>query len=272
MNARNIIIVLLVLILGIGVLFAQAAEGQAPVTTEETMATTGTEEAPTPAKANLAITPGEIFKDSGFWGYLILLTFIIGIVYAVVRYIQLYVREKIDAGKFYLKLKGYIKNDQIDEATKISESFKNTTMGFIFWSGLMVFKDARKSGKKGEELNRSVQNAFDEAVLQTVHKLDAGLFWFDLLAQICTYLGLLGTIWGLIQAFKALDVAAEADKNKELTKGIKTAIGTTAMGLVGAIPLTLIKGGLLVRAQNIINDIDEFSVKLINQITTSIKE
>lgn len=272
MNARNIIIVLLVLVLGIGVVFAQTAEGQAPVTTEETMATTGTETAPAETNSNIVITPGEIFKDSGFWGYLILLVFIIGIVYAVVRYIQLYVREKIDAGKFYLKLKGYIKNDQIDEATKISESFKNTTMGFIFWSGLMVFKDARKSGKKGEELNKSVQNAFDEAVLQTVHKLDSGLFWFDLLAQICTYLGLLGTIWGLITAFKALDAAAEADKNKELTKGIKTAIGTTAMGLIGAIPLTLIKGGLLVRAQNIINDIDEFSVKLINQITTSIKE
>ncbi len=255
MKARNIIIVLFVLLMSVGMIYAQV-EGATQ----------------TVAKKAIGITPGEIVRDSGWWGYLIILTFVIGIVYAVVRYIQLYVREKIDAGRFYLKLKGYLKTKNVKEAIDISESFKNTTMGFIFWSGLKVYKDAVDSGKKGEELNTSVQNAFEEAVLQTVHKLDAGLFWFDLLAQICTYLGLLGTIWGLILAFKALDVAAEADKNKELTKGIKTAIGTTAMGLIAAIPLTLIKGGLLVRAQNIINDIDEFSVKLINQLSTSGKD
>lgn len=218
------------------------------------------------------ITIGELISDSGTWGYLIILVFIIGLVLAIIRYIQLYVREKIDASKFYLKLKGYIKNDQLDEATKISESFKNTTLGFIFWSGLMVFKDAKKSGKNGKELRDSVQNAFDEAVLQTVHKLDGGLFWFDVLAQTCTYLGLLGTIWGLLIAFKALGTAAQSEANKRLTEGIKVAIGTTAMGLIAAVPLTLIKGALLTRAQNVISDIDEFSVKMINQLNYTIKD
>jgi biopolymer transport protein ExbB len=225
-----------------------------------------------PVKQHVGITPGELIGDSGTWGYLIILVFVIGLVIAIIRYIQLYVKEKMDAGKFYLKLKNYIKNDQLDEATKISESFKNTTLGFIFWSGLMVFKDAKKSGKGGKELKESVQNAFDEAVLQTVHKLDGGLFWFDVLAQTCTYLGLLGTIWGLLIAFKALGTAAQTEANKLLTQGIKVAIGTTAMGLIAAVPLTIIKGVLLTRAQNVISDIDEFCVKLINQINHSIKD
>jgi biopolymer transport protein ExbB/TolQ len=250
MKAKNIVLVVLALVISLGFLYAQDAAAQ-----------------PTSGDKVTLVT---IFKDSGFFGYLILLTFVIGIIYGIVRYIQLYQREKIDAGKFYLKLKGYIKNDQIDEATKIAESFKGTTLGFIFWSGLMVFKDARKSNK-GEDLSRSVQNAFDEAVLQTVHKLDGGLFWFDTLAQICTYLGLLGTIWGLLVAFAALANAPDKDKNRLLTNGIKTAIGTTAMGLFAAIPLQLIKGGLYSRAQRLINDIDEHSVKLINHINSSIK-
>lgn len=226
----------------------------------------------TAAPKAAGITVGELISDSGTWGYLIILVFIIGLVLAIIRYIQLYVREKIDASKFYLKLKGYIKNDQLDEATKISESFKNTTLGFIFWSGLMVFKDAKKSGKSGKELRESVQNAFDEAVLQTVHKLDGGLFWFDVLAQTATYLGLLGTIWGLLLAFKALGTAAQSEANKRLTEGIKVAIGTTAMGLIAAVPLTLIKGALLTRAQNVISDIDEFCVKMINQLNYTIKD
>jgi len=219
------------------------------------------------------VSPAEILRDSGTWGYIILFVFAVGIILAIVRFIQLYVREKIDAGKFYLKLKGYIKNDQIDEATKITENFKNTTLGFIFWSGLMVFKDARKSGKSGKELREAVQNSFDEAVLQTVHKLDGGLWWFDILAQICTYLGLLGTIWGLIIAFKGLEEAGQSGASQRvLTSGIKIAIGTTAMGLIAAIPLTIIKGGLLTRAQKLIADIDEFCVKLINQLYYTIKD
>lgn len=217
------------------------------------------------------VTLGMIFKDSGWWGYLILLTFVIGIIYGVVRYIQLYQREKIDAQKFYLKLKGYIKNDQIEEAAKIAESFKSTTLGFIFWSGLRVFIDARKANLKGDDLNKSVQNAFEEAVLQTVHKLDGGLFWFSTLAQISTYLGLLGTIWGLLVAFDGLANAPDNQKNQLLTNGIKVAIGTTAMGLFAAIPLTLIQGFLYTRAQKLINDIDEHSVKIINYLGFSIK-
>jgi biopolymer transport protein ExbB len=213
---------------------------------------------------------GTIFQDSGFFGYLILLTFLVGIIYAIIRWVQLYQREKLDASNLYLKLKGYIKNDQIDEAIRIAESFKNTTLGFIFWSGLMGYKDARKV-YKDEELNIAVQNSFDEAVLQSVHKIDSGLFWFDTLAQVCTYLGLLGTIWGLLEAFAALSSpnVLDSEKNILLTRGIKVAIGTTALGLLAAIPLTLIKGAFTTRAQRLINDVDEFSVKLINHINSS---
>ncbi len=230
------------------------------------------QEAVTTTTETAGITPAELIRDSKTWGALIILVFAIGLILAIIRYIQLYMKEKIDASKYYLKLKGYIKNEQIDEATKITESFKNTTLGFIFWSGMMVFKDAKKSGKTGKELRDSVQNAFDEAVLQTVHRLDSGLFWFDVLAQTCTYLGLLGTIWGLMIAFKAIGTTASAEANKKLTEGIKVAIGTTALGLIAAVPLTLIKGALLTRAQRLISEIDEFCVKLINQLNYTIKD
>jgi biopolymer transport protein ExbB/TolQ len=253
MKSKHSILVLIILLLSVGFLFAQEAA-----------------EAPVAAKSGVNLI--EIFTTSGVFAYLILLNLLIGLALAVVRYIQLYVREKIDAEKFFLKLKNFVKNDQIDEATKIADQFRTTTMGFIFFSGLSVYKDIRKSGKKGEEARIAVQNAFDEAVLQTVHKLDGGLFWFDTLAQISTYLGLLGTIFGLIAAFGALGSLTGAAANKALTDGIYMAIGTTALGLIGAIPLTLIKGGLFTRAQNLISNIDEYSVKLVNHINNYIKE
>ena len=256
MKSKHSILVVIALLISVGFLFAQEA-----VATATTAPTSG-------GGVNLI----EVFSTSGFFAYLILANLLIGLALAVVRYIQLFVREKIDAEKFFFKLKNFVKNDQIDEATKIADQFKGTTMGFIFWSGMTVYKDVRKSGKKGEEGRIAVQNAFDEAVLQTVHKLDGGLFWFDTLAQISTYLGLLGTIFGLIQAFGALGGLSGAAQQKQLTDGIYVAIGTTALGLIGAIPLTLIKGGLYTRAQNLISNIDEYSVKLVNHINNFIKE
>ena len=231
MKAKHIILVVIALFICLG-LFAQAAEA-APA-------------AAAAPKENINIV--SVFLTSGSWAYPILLTFVVGIIYAVARWNQLYRKEKIDAPKFYLKLKNYIKNDQLDEAEKVSESFKETTLGFIFWSALRIFKEQRKSGTKGAELKLAVQNSLEEAVLQKVHYLDGGLFWFDTLAQVATYLGLLGTIWGLLQAFAGLAGLTGAAQSQALTVGIKVAIGTTALGLIAAVPLTLIKGWLYTKA------------------------
>lgn len=260
MKAKHIILVANTLFMSLGSLFAQAA----------TQPATDAAAAAAPVVEGMSII--KVFVDSGTWAYPILLVFVIGLAYAVARWNQLYRKEKIDAPKFYLKLRNYIRNDQLDEAAKISDSYKGTTMGFIFWSALMIFKDAKKSGKKGNELRQSVHNSLDEAILQKVHKLDGGLFWFDTLAQVATYLGLLGTIWGLLLAFAGLAKLTGAAQQQALTVGIQKAIGTTALGLLAAIPLSVIKGWLFGRATNLIADIDEFSAKLINTLNNAIKD
>ena len=214
----------------------------------------------------------EIYKNGGWFSHVIAFLFLCAIVLGIVRFIQLVVKEKLDAKAFFLKLKGYIKNESYEEAINVSEHFKNSTLGFIFWSGLSVFNESRKTGVKGMNLKNTLQNAFDEAGLQTIYKIDGGLFWFDIIAQVATLLGLLGTIWGLMVAFKGLAVALPVDQQRVLTLGIQQAMGTTAMGLSVAIPTMFIKGFLSSRAEKIINDIDEYSVKMINQISNTIKD
>ncbi len=214
----------------------------------------------------------EIYSSGGIFSHLIALLFFCAIALGIVRFIQLAVKEKLDTKNFYLKLKGYIKNQSYDEALKVCDNFKGTTLGFIFWNGLIGFTDAKKQGITGRNLKEHLQNSFDEAGLQTIYKIDGGLFWFDIIAQVATLLGLLGTIWGLLNAFNALATAAPVDQQRLLTKGIQQAMGTTALGLSVAIPTMFIKGFLSSRAEKIINDIDEYSVKMINQINNSIKE
>ena len=223
--------------------------------------------------ANLsAVNLVEMFVNGGAFMYLISFLLVVMIILAVIKYWQLSVKEKLDTQRFYLKLKGYIKNNQTEEAIRVCAQFKRTTIGFIFWSGLLGYNDGLKSGKKGIELQRHLQNSFDEAGLQAIPHVEAGLFWFDIIAQVSTLLGLLGTIFGLVNAFDALATAAEADKSRLLTEGISMAMGTTAYGLIVAIPTMLVKGVLQARADKIVNDIDEYSVKTINQITYSMRD
>jgi len=213
-----------------------------------------------------------VWTQSTFWAYIILGYLIVALVLGFVKFKKLFLDEKIDTRNFYLKLQGYVKSENYTEAIKISEAFKKTTLGFIFWSGLKVFVDQKNSGVTGKELKRSVQRAFDEGSLQKIPKIESGLFWFEIIANISTLTGLLGTIYGLILAFGSLEGKVGAAQQEALTGGIKAAMGTTGMGLVVAIPTTLIQAAMRNRAEKIVNDIDEYSVKMINKINANIKE
>ena len=214
----------------------------------------------------------KFYHDGGPFMHILTILLVVMLIFAFIKFFQLSVKEKFDAQKFYLRLRGYIKNEQYAEAVKICAGFKKKTMGFIFWNGLVSFKDAKDSGKKGEALKDALENGFGEATMQQIPKITANLFWFDIISQVATLIGLLGTIYGLILSFKALANAPEAERATRLAAGISVAMGTTGYGLIIAIPTMFIKGFFQNRSEKIVNEIDEYSVKTINQISYTIKD
>ena len=215
-----------------------------------------------------------IYDSGGYFSHAIAFLAAIMIVLFFVKAYRIIIKEKIDSKGFYLKLKSYIKNGQITQAIKASSNFKNTTLGFIFWNGLIAFNDAKKADVQGIELQKTIQNGFDEAGLQKIPEIDSGLFWFDIISQVATLLGLLGTIYGLMLSFQSMGdkTLGETEKQDKLIDGIYRAMGTTAMGLMVAIPTMFAKGWLQGKAEKIVNSIDEYSVKVINQLNNQIKE
>ena len=87
-------------------------------------------------------------------------------------------------------------------------------------------------------------------------------------ANIATLLGLLGTIVGLIDAFAALEFARPDDRQKVLSRGIALAMNTTAFGLIVAIPCMFAFMILSGSTKRIIDEIDQYSVKLQNLLTS----
>ena len=73
-----------------------------------------------------------------------------------------------------------------------------------------------------------------------MNSLNKGLWSLELIAMVSPLLGLFGTVLGMIQAFKALQVAGAQVNPAILSGGIWQALLTTAAGLAVAIPVVMI--------------------------------
>ena len=115
-----------------------------------------------------------------------------------------------------------------------------------------------------QEPDQEIQNAIDEVALRELPRIQRRTHYLSLFANIATLLGLLGTIFGLQDAFGALTAADPSQKASVLAKGIAIAMNTTALGLIVAIPCMISFSILGAKANTIIEEIDESSVRLLN--------
>jgi len=102
----------------------------------------------------------------------------------------------------------------------------------------------------------------DEAIIKETPRIEYGLNFIKILAAIAPLLGLLGTVTGMIQTFQAITLFGTGDP-KLMAGGISTALVTTVMGLVVAIPLVLLHSYLSGKASRLVQVLDEQSAGLI---------
>jgi biopolymer transport protein ExbB/TolQ len=88
--------------------------------------------------------------------------------------------------------------------------------------------------------------------------------YLGLLANLCTLVGLLGTIFGLQEAFSALENADPSQKSKLLAKGITLALNATALGLISAMICMSAFTWLGSKANGLLEQIDETVLRLVN--------
>jgi biopolymer transport protein ExbB/TolQ len=72
----------------------------------------------------------------------------------------------------------------------------------------------------------------------------------------------------LIQSFAAISAADPTQKAEVLSSGIAIAMYTTAMGLGSAIVIMIFHAVLAAKAEKIVGEIDEYSVKMLDLIGT----
>jgi biopolymer transport protein ExbB len=112
-----------------------------------------------------------------------------------------------------------------------------------------------------------IEHAVAEASQREADRMYANVRWINLAVSVAPLLGLLGTVWGIIDAFYGMtQLAPGQNRAVQLAGGIYTALVTTLGGLLVAIPAAVIAHMLEGRIQRMFHDIDEMVFDLLAQV------
>ena len=136
-------------------------------------------------------------------------------------------------------------------------------MAAIFLAGFQEFLRLRSQSQIDPELILSgAQRAMRAAVTREIDELETYLPLLATTGSVSPYIGLFGTVWGIMNSFRALGAAQQATL-AQVAPGIAEALIATAMGLFAAIPAVVAYNRYATQVDRLINRyetfIDEFS-------------
>lgn len=105
----------------------------------------------------------------------------------------------------------------------------------IFENGFREFARARKADLDNSEAVRSAHRAMKVAMAREFEMLENNLPFLATVGSVSPYIGLFGTVWGIMESFRALAGVQQATLAM-VAPGISEALIATAMGLLAAIP------------------------------------
>lgn len=198
------------------------------------------------------------YTDGGFFMHPIAFVSVFGVAIAIERFIFLFFKYNINANQFMAQIQKLVMANNIDRAIKLCNAAPSAALPKVIKAGLT-------RANKGEI---EIANAVEEATLEVIPNITKRTPTLQQVANIATLLGLLGTIIGLIKAFEAVATAPPDMKTQMLTASISIAMNTTAFGLLVAIPTLACYIFLNNVSKKIIDEIDQYSVKLQNLLVS----
>lgn len=197
------------------------------------------------------------FHEGGFFMYPILILGVLSMAIMVDRYRALYRTMPMNKEHFFKSLTSYLFKNDLQGMLLVCDQ-NPTPLSKVIKSCLIRLVNKSKDSE--------IQAALDEGAMMETPAIENRIGFLAVISNVSTLLGLLGTVTGMIMSFKAVATADPASKAALLTQGISEAMNATAFGLVVAIPNLLAYSILQNRAQRLIDDINEISMRTFNFI------
>lgn len=116
---------------------------------------------------------------------------------------------------------------------------EDTGIENVFVEGYKEYLRLRQQNAVGSVIMQGVQRVMSVSILREQDSLSKHLPFLASVGSISPYIGLLGTVWGIMHSFLALANSTQAATINIVAPGIAEALIATAIGLFAAIPATM---------------------------------
>jgi biopolymer transport protein TolQ len=192
------------------------------------------------------------------WAILIILLFFSIFSWAIILSRGRMLRKaKAQSSKF---LRAFRRAQRFQDIAAVSEQFKPSPLVGVFEAG---YEEMRRQGN-GRNLV-AVQRAMQIASAEELSRLEYRLPWLATCGSVSPFIGLFGTVWGIIGAFLGLGTEG-ASTIRAVAPGISEALITTAAGLFVAIPAVIAYNQFGNTLREFGMAMDNFSLEMMNTL------
>ena len=135
----------------------------------------------------------------------------------------------------------------------------------IFTAGFREYSKHRKQGSPSVVTLDAARRAMRAAYQREIDAIEAHLAGLATVGSVSPYIGLFGTVWGIIDAFHGLGTAGAATL-RAVAPGISEALITTAAGLVAAIPAVIAYNLIGSSLRDFAARGDDFALEMLNAV------
>ena len=256
---KKLFLILAVAAMTIGTAVAQNAEANAQAQPETEVVEAVEAEVANPETAVEGDTMHRVLLDKfieGGWEYMlpILLALVLGMAIAIERILYLSL-STVNTKKFVADVEAALNEGGIEAAKELCRNTRGP-IASIYYQGLDRYHLGLDAVEKAIVSYGSVQTG----------KMEAGLGWLSLFIALAPSLGFMGTVIGLVQAFD--NIAKQGDISPTIVAGgMKVALLTTLFGLIAAMVLQVLYNFVIVKIDNMVNELEDASITLTDILT-----
>jgi biopolymer transport protein TolQ len=173
-------------------------------------------------------------------------------------------RAKAQSGRF---VRAFRKAQRLQDIAAVAEQFKPSPLVGVFEGGYEEYK--QQAATTGTIRNLlSIQRGMQIGASEEITRLERNMPWLAITAAVTPFVGLFGTVWGIIDAFQGLGTAGAATL-RAVAPGISEALITTAAGLAAAIPAVIAYNLIGASIREFAARSDDFALEFLNAVEHS---
>lgn len=213
-----------------------------------------------------AFTITEMVKNLGWVALSVIVILLIMSMYSIAIMVErflTYSAAKKQSREFAPRVAQALKNDRIEEAINISDKHKKSHLAMVVNAGLQEFRAHEgTSDISGDEVEAS-KRALQRAIAIKSAEFKRGLSGLATIGSTAPFVGLFGTVFGIINAFTGMK-SAESAGIGAVAGGIAEALLTTALGLAVAVPAVWLFNYFTGKVDGFIIEMDNSASELID--------